>query len=573
MKKLHGIAASSGCIMGVVNVRAPIRIQVEKRTVDDFAQEVETYHRVRSAYLERLAELGKKMPAAENAAAGIFSAYEEIIQDDAFFSVVLSRTMEEKINIDYVIEEEKQKTIALFASLDDEYLRERAADIANVCNELILGIQGKTSHFAVPVPSGEKIIVCAEDLTPEDTMKIDKRSLGGFVTEKGGLTSHTVILARMLGIPAVVGVKGLLAHVENGMQAIIYGDRGEVLLAPDASEITVYKHEKEEERRIRAEYEKAKALPAVTTDGIQVNVPINCGDMSETVDLTGCDGVGLFRTEFIYMCENEYPSEEKQFGIYKSMAEQAGGKELIIRTLDIGGDKQAAYMSLPAEANPFLGYRAIRLCLDRTDVFKTQLRAILRASVFGDVKVMFPMIVSLEELDCAKGLLAEAMDELLAEKIAFNERIPIGVMIETPASVWLSDDLARRVDFFSIGTNDLIQYTTATDRMNEKIQYLYECCSPSVLRSIRHVCRSAQKHRIAVGMCGEAASDPLLIPLWVGMGIRELSVVPSNVARTKYILGRISRHHMEERVKTVLQQGYCAEIKASLQEILSMITV
>jgi phosphotransferase system enzyme I (PtsI) len=299
-------------------------------------------------------------------------------------------------------------------------------------------------------------------------------------------------------------------------------------------------------------------------------VNINSGDTESinTFDAGACDGIGLFRTEFLYMGQNSYPSEDFQFNAYRSMAEKNQGRELIIRTLDIGGDKQLDYMDLPQESNPFLGYRAIRLCLDREEVFLTQLRAILRASAFGEVKIMFPMIVNLEELLRAKELLAKAMEELDRRGEAYHKNIPVGIMVETPAAVLLSDVLARHVDFFSIGSNDLIQYTTASDRMNEKVQYLYDSCNLSVLRSIKLVCDNARAQGVDVGICGETASEPRLIPLWCAMGVNELSVAPALVGRTKYIINQISKADMAQEMDAILLQGSIPSAREQLDKIL-----
>ncbi|MEG1073318.1 MAG: putative PEP-binding protein, partial [Oscillospiraceae bacterium] len=310
-----------------------------------------------------------------------------------------------------------------------------------------------------------------------------------------------------------------------------------------------------------------------TLDGTTIRVGINSGDREsiEIFDPTRCDGVGLFRTEFLYMETSDYPSEETQFEAYRDMAISAKGKELIIRTLDAGGDKQLAYMDMPAEANPFLGYRAIRLCLDRPALFKTQLRAILRASVFGDVKIMFPMIVNLEELLAAKKLLHEAMEELDAQKVPYRADIPVGIMIETPAAVLLSDRLARHVSFFSVGSNDLIQYTTATDRMNERMSGLYDSCNLSVLRSVALTCKSAHDGGIPIDICGEIASEPRLVPLWCAMGIDTLSVSPALVGRTKYIISHTNRAALQEDLSAILVEDSIQAVKIRLNRIISAI--
>ena len=568
MIKVRGMGASPGCVMGAASLRAPIRIRVVKCSDIDPEEEVARFEMARENYRERLGTVIRGTDLEEKESAAILEAYDGILQDDAFFGAVIQRVREERVNIDYVLEEEKQRTVALFREMEDEYLQERATDIANVCNELILGIQGR-ERIAPPlsIKTDEKIIVFADDLTPEDTIKMDKELLGGFVIQRGGLTSHTVILARALGIPAVVGVKDALELAMEGEPVILYGDTGELIIDPGFKEIDAYHFVCERDARIQAEYETMRHMTAKTKDGVTVRVDVNCGESLNEADLSGCDGIGLFRTEYIYMQDKTYPTEEAQVAVYRDMAERLGERELVIRTLDIGGDKNVPYMPVAWENNPSLGHRAIRFSLDRQDVFKTQLRAILRASVYGNVKVMFPMLVNMQELDTARELLRVSMAELEREGLTFRPDIPVGIMIETPAAVWLSEDFARKVDFFSIGTNDLVQYTTATDRMNEKVQYLYDICNPAIIRSVRHVCWNAKKNGIRVGLCGEAASDPLMIPLWIGMGVDTLSVVPSQVARAKYIVGKTSYSAINGMLGQILSRGYTAEVREILMSM------
>lgn len=560
MKELLGCGAAAGCIRGVAKRLSFRKAAVERRGIEDVTGEAQRLESVRKAYFQSLQELMKRGDQTEDAVA-ILDAYQEILQDDTFFGAVLQRVENEHVNVDYAIREEEQAVAAQFALLDDEYLLERANDIANVCNQLIRRLQGESDWPMEETKENSKLIIFAEDLSPDQTLRMDRSILGGFVTEKGGLASHTVILAKTLGIPAVVGVPGAVSTVEDGEDVILYGDCGRVVLSPDAKACADFSREENAQQILRKAYQTAAARSAVTLDGVRVKVCVNIGDWRNSSDLDAleaCDGVGLYRTEFLYMRDDGYPSEDEQFQFYRAVAERAGQNEVIIRTLDIGGDKQASYMDMPQEDNPFLGYRAIRLCLDRKNVFLTQMRAILRASAYGNVAVMFPMIASVEELRQAKEVLAQAREELDQEKLPYRENLQVGIMVETPAAVQISDLLARECDFFSIGTNDLIQYTMAADRMNDRVQYLYNVCNPAVLRSVDMVSQSAAACGIPVNMCGEAASDPLVIPLWIAMGLSELSVVPTQVARTKYMVDRVSAKEMRRRLPEVLA---CATVE------------
>lgn len=570
MNLLQGLTGAVGCASGTAVVIENQNVTIEKRLVKESETEIAGIQEARKKYDLQLLELETKAEKeVGEEGAGIFMAYREMLSDDVFFDKIFNRIRLEKVNAEYAIDQERAELAGLFEKMDDAYLKERATDINNVCMELIAVIQKVDRGMGFDRSLGSDLIAVAEDLTPADTIKMDKSILKGIITETGGVTSHTVILAKTLGIPAIVGAKGARAAVSTGDAVLVYGDEGKVVICPGEAEKKDFETRLEQEDRKKALFDSAKSRPAVTLDGKSVRVNINSGDSDSIANFKcdECDGIGLFRTEFIYMDHRDYPTEEEQFEIYRSMAQMNQGKELIIRTLDIGGDKQLEYMDLPKESNPFLGYRAIRLCLERVDVFKTQLRAILRAGAYGDVKIMFPMIVNLEELLRAKEILEEAKEELKAEGVDFRADIPVGIMIETPAAVLLSDKLAEEVSFFSIGSNDLIQYTTASDRMNERVQSLYDSFNISVLRSIRMVCENAARHGVDVGICGEAASDTKLVPLWVAMDVDELSMVPSQVAKVKYIIGKLSKEEMERELAEVLSLGRIQDVKDRLAEI------
>lgn len=570
MNVLQGLAGASGYAFGTAVLVENAAASIERREIIDVNAEVERMQKGKERYFQQLEELkAKALKEVGESGAEIFSAYQEILSDEVFFEQIIERIQKEKVNAEYSIEQERAATASLFEGMDDEYLRERAQDITNVCMELIAEIQGVKKKVKLDASAGAALIAVAEDLTPADTIKMDKSVLAGMITETGGVTSHTVILAKTLGIPAITGMKDARKHIADGMPLLVDGGQGTVIINPDEASQAEFKEKIQVEQAKKAVFEAKTGEPAVTLDGKTITVNINSGDEDSMANFkaSACDGIGLFRTEFLYMSRKNYPTEEEQFAIYREMAEKNQGRELIIRTLDIGGDKQIAYMDLPKESNPFLGYRAIRLCLDRKDVFKTQLRAILRAGVYGEVKIMFPMIVNMEELQEAKAVLDEAKKELAAEGVSFKEHIPVGIMIETPAAVMISDRLAEEVDFFSIGSNDLVQYMTACDRMNERIQYLYDNCNLSVLRSMRMVCENANKQGIMVGICGEAASETRLIPLWAAMGVDELSVVPSQVGKVKYMLSRISVAELQKDMASILAQSSIEEVKRQLDAI------
>lgn len=570
MKEYKGLPGSWGCIQGKAVIIRPQVISVERREVDDPEREIGVLAKARRNYGEQLGELEHNAESCHQTdQAKILGAYLEILQDDVFFDNVKNTVKNSHACCSWALEEERSKTEAMFRKLDDPYLRARADDVNNVCHALMARLQGLASGDPFKGIEGDHLIVLADDLSPEDTVKLDRKRLAGMVTQRGGVTSHTVILAKALGIPAVVGVGNFLNEVKPGAQILLDGEKGTMVVDPDEKSIREFSIRSEHIRKQHELFSACESRLAHTEDGCLIHVDMNTGDQQSIAnfDADRCDGVGLFRTEFLYIGQSDYPSEEFQFSIYKNMAKKSGDKELIIRTLDIGGDKQVSYMDLPKEPNPFLGYRAIRLCLDRKEVFLTQLRAILRASVFGNVKIMFPMIVNLEELEQAKGLLEKAKGQLDSKGLPYNHEIKVGIMVETPAAVLLSDQLACCADFFSIGSNDLTQYTTATDRQNELVQGLYTPFNISVLRAIKTACENAHKQGIPIGICGEAASEPLLVPMWVAIGIDELSVAPSLVGRTKYIIGRVSHKMLQAKAEEVLK---CARISQAMEILRQM---
>jgi len=573
MTILHGINGSSGYGSGLAAVNRRTAPEPEQCAITDPAAEERRFRVAQTACEKRLNQLLEDSSEHGGDAGEIISAYLVILQDEAFFKKALKRLDTELLNIEYLIYDECNKVLKMISALDDPYLKERATDIKNVCDDLIRTLLGQDTEFALKPNKDEGIIVVAEDLTPAETMKMDKSILRGFVTEKGGATSHTVILAKALGIPAIVGVTGALDTVSDGTMLLLDAFTGTVTVEPDDSSLSAFNSLRESYESKLRQYAEAASLPAVTKDDYRVDVNVNTGDneSSKSLDWSICDGIGLLRTEFLYMDLDDYPDEETQYTVYSELAKNAEGKEIIIRTLDIGGDKQLGYMDLPVEDNPFLGYRAIRLCLDRRDVFHTQLRAILRASAHGNVKIMFPMIVNSEELRDAKRCVEAAKSSLRKENVEFNEDIPVGIMIETPAAVLVSEHLAQNSDFFSIGSNDLIQYITATDRMNEHVQNLYDSCNPAVLRAICIVAHNAKEASIPWGICGEVASEARLIPLWVTLGVSELSVSPSMVSRVKALIRQIDRKKLLPEMERIMDIPFIEDIKQELDTILAQL--
>lgn len=569
MKKVKGLAGARGQDFGKCVVLKESIYNVQCVKVDDTCNELAKLETARKRYCEELDDLYEKSICdIGKGTADIFLAYKEIVNDNIFFEKCSNRVLKEQINIEYVLQEEKKEITALFCGMSDPYMRERGKDIEHVCDALIRKMLGVITYSEQIDKIKEDFILVARDLAPTDTIRLDKTYLRGFVIEKGGQTSHTVILAKTLGIPAVVGADSIMDHAAENDIICIDGGTGEIIIQPEQSILVEYK-----KARIKAgeQYKKLKEVErreAKTRDGNTVSICANAGDEEgiRNLDLSFCDGIGLFRTEFIYMAANRYPSEEMQSDIYKKLAEKAQGKEVIIRTLDIGGDKKVDYMGLPVEDNPFLGYRAIRICLENKEMFKVQLRAILRASAYGKLSIMFPMIVNMEELRAAKQLVSECMKELEEAGIPYDKTIKMGIMIETPAAVILSDRLAQEADFFSIGTNDLIQYITATDRMNEKVQNLYRICNISVLRAIKTVVQNAHKEGIKVGICGEAASDERMVPVWLGMGIDKLSMVVSQIARIKYIISQMSVQQAQDITTQILDFDNTDDIEKYLEK-------
>lgn len=535
MKK--GIAASKGYAIGKVFLQEHEEIVINDTKITDIGAEKEKMQKAlddSKAQLETIKVKAEKEMGAEKAA--VFEAHITLLDDPEFTGAMMSEIENNSINGLKAIESVTNTFVAIFESMDNEYMRERAADIKDVSKRILSNFAGKGGDsFAI---TENNTIVVAHDLTPSDTAGLDRTKVVGFITNIGGRTSHAAIMARTLEIPAVLGLGDITTCVKTGDSVIVDGITGDVIINPSEEVLAEYKAKKEKFQAEQEELKKLIDVKTTTKSGRRIEV---CGNIGKPEDVLGVlanggDGVGLFRTEFLYMDRDSAPTEDEQFESYKFVLEKMEDKQVVIRTLDIGGDKTLPYLPLPEEMNPFLGYRAIRLCLDRKDIFKVQLRALLRASIYGKLAVMFPMISGLQEFEQAREVVEECKAELKAEGKEYSENIQWGIMVEIPAAAVYADELAKHVDFFSIGTNDLIQYTLAADRMSEKVSYLYNPMHPAVLRLIKMTIDGAHKHGKWVGMCGEMAGDEAAIATLVEYGLDEFSMSATSILNAKKIM-------------------------------------
>lgn len=567
-----GTGASPGIALGRALVIEHSELVIEKKTIENIDEEIQKLESAVKVSKEELTKVKEKaLDELGEHEAEIFEAHLLVLEDPELIGSAISKIRDEKVNADYAINEIKEMFVAMFESMDNEYMRERAADIKDVTNRVLRHILGiKVVDLA---ELDEEVVLIAHDLTPSDTATMNKNMVLGFLTDIGGRTSHTAIMARTLEIAAVVGLNDITKKVKDGDYIVFNGDTGEVIVNPDEETKAKYASLKEEFEEYRKSLELLKGQASITTDGRHVELAGNIGSPNDVEGLikNDAEGVGLYRTEFLYMDkEDSFPTEEEQYEAYKAVLEGMNNKPIVIRTLDIGGDKELPYFEMEAEMNPFLGYRAIRLCLDRKDIFKTQLRALYRASVHGKLRIMFPMISSLEELLDAKEVIKEVLKELDAENIAYSNDVEVGMMIEIPSAAVISDVLAKHVDFFSIGTNDLIQYTCAVDRMNQKISHLYNQFNPAVLRLIKMVIDNAHKEGKWVGMCGESAGDQRMIPILLGFGLDEFSMSPISILPARKLITSLSYADMQKFADEVLAMGTAKEIKEYVDKTFNM---
>ena len=547
-KTLKGIAASDGIAVAPAYLLVEPDLSFSKTSVSDVDAEVARFKKVveeSTKELEKVRDKAKESLGPEEAQ--VFDAHLLFLSDPEFTGAIETEIKDQKINAEAALAETAQKFITIFEGMtDNAYMQERAADVRDVSKRLMAHLLGK--KLPDPAAIDHEVVVVAYDLTPSDTAQLNKKYVKGFVTDVGGRTAHSAIMARSLEIPAVVGTETITKDVKDGDMLIADGLDGDAIINPTDAQIEEYTKKGEAFAKQKEEWKKLKNEPSVTANGKKFIIAANIGTPNDMkgVKENGAEAIGLYRTEFLYMDSKDFPSEEAQFDAYKKVIEDMDGKQTIIRTCDIGGDKHLDYWDLPEEMNPFLGVRAIRLSMQYKDIFRTQLRALLRASAYGPLGIMFPMIGTLAELREAKQILAEEKDKLAKEGVKIGDDLQVGMMIEVPAAAVLADQFAKEVDFFSIGTNDLIQYTMAADRGNDNVSYLYQPYNPSVLRLIKHTIDGAHENGIWCGMCGEAAGDDIMFPILLSMGLDEYSMSATSILRIRSLMKKINTEDIKE---------------------------
>lgn len=529
-----GIAGSEGIGIGKVVIIEEHKVVIEDRTISDTEAEINRVREGIEKFVADTTAMADKMEATVGAKdADILRGHIMLLQDPTIEEQIVDLINNENVNAEKALDQVLEQTAELFSQIPDDLLQQRATDLRDIKGRILKILLGIDEQDISEVPEGTVLV--ARDLTPSMTAGIIPEKIAGVLTEVGGRTSHSAILARAMEIPAVLSIEGICSQVKNGDTVVLNGTTGEAIVNPDEETIAVYEKMLEEYRKERELLKQYAGKPTVSKDGTKVELVCNIGKSEDAKKAVECDGegIGLFRTEFLFMDRDTIPTEEEQFEAYKSVAETMAGKPVIIRTLDIGGDKEIPYLGLEKEENPFLGFRAIRFCLQRRDIYETQLRALVRASAFGKIKVMIPLVTGVDEFRQVKAIVADIMKEYDAAGVEYNKNLQIGVMMETPAACLMADVLAKEADFFSIGTNDLTGYTMAVDRGNAKVAYLYSAYNPAVLRAIKRIIECGKQEGIMVGMCGEAAADPKLIPLLLAFGLDEFSVSATSVLRTR----------------------------------------
>lgn len=561
----EGVNASNGIGIGTAQVAVDPDLTFTPHTVVDTAAEKARYAEAVTKFIAQTnAQIERMTKTVGEEAAAIMGAHIEFAEDEGIKESV-NGAIDGGTCVEQAVSDAYDMYYNMFLGMEDELFRERAADVADVKTGLLADLLGKEVVDLSTLPENS-VIVCHE-LTPSMTADIDKDHVAGIVTETGGRTSHSAIIARALEIPAVLSVPNITSEVATGNAIVVDGTNGKVIVNPSEAELAAYKAQAEAYAAEKAALEAYRGKETVTADGIKVLLVANIGnpdDANGAVD-ADAEGIGLFRSEFLFMDAKELPSEEEQFAAYQKVALRMKDKPVIIRTLDVGGDKEIPYLNMKAEENPFMGFRAIRYCLNNAGQYKVQLRALLRASAFGDIKIMLPLVTTVDEVREAKALVEECKRELDAEGVAYNKDIEVGTMIETPSASLIADKLARECDFFSIGTNDLIGYTMCADRGNDRVAYLYEVYQPSVLRSLKFLIGEGNKEKIMVGMCGEAAADPLLIPVLLSFGLDEFSVSAPSVLRTRKTIAAWTKAEADELTARVMELDTAAEVKALLE--------
>lgn len=530
MKIIKGKGVSNGIAIGTIHFSGEDQVKVRRISTDNSELEISRFESARKLAVSQLKELfNKAVKEVGESNAQIFSIHQMMLEDMDYLDSVRNIISTQKVNAEYAVAVTSDNFAAMFSDMDDEYMKARSADVMDISDRIIRNLSDRNTDNSLS--SGKDLIICADDLTPSETVQMDKSSVIAFVTRKGSANSHTAILARTMAIPAIIGAGSPLEESLEGSFAIINAFTGEIFIDPDEATLSKQKIKQRKYLEHKELIKQQKGKENITADGKKIELYANIGNFSDLGEALKNDagGIGLFRSEFLYLENDDYPSEEFQFSVYKKAAESMAGKPVIIRTMDIGADKQIEYFNIPKEENPALGWRALRICLDRQDIFKAQLRALCRASAFGNIQVMFPMVASLWEVQEIKAIVAEIQDSLKKEGIAFNEKMAMGIMIETPAAAVISDILAPEVDFFSIGTNDLTQYTIAVDRQNRNLERYFDPYHPSVLRLIDITVQNAHKNGIWCGICGELGGDINMTEAFLAMGIDELSMAPGSI--------------------------------------------
>ncbi|HCW9499546.1 TPA: phosphoenolpyruvate--protein phosphotransferase [Staphylococcus aureus] len=547
-KLIKGIAASDGVAIAKAYLLVEPDLTFDKNEkVTDVEGEVAKFNSAIEASKVELTKIRNNAEVQLGAAkAAIFDAHLLVLDDPELIQPIQDKIKNENANAATALTDVTTQFVTIFESMDNEYMKERAADIRDVSKRVLSHILG----VELPNPSmiDESVVIVGNDLTPSDTAQLNKEFVQGFATNIGGRTSHSAIMSRSLEIPAIVGTKSITQEVKQGDMIIVDGLNGDVIVNPTEDELIAYQDKRERYFADKKELQKLRDADTVTVDGVHAELAANIGtpnDLPGVIE-NGAQGIGLYRTEFLYMGRDQMPTEEEQFEAYKEVLEAMGGKRVVVRTLDIGGDKELSYLNLPEEMNPFLGYRAIRLCLAQQDIFRPQLRALLRASVYGKLNIMFPMVATINEFREAKAILLEEKENLKNEGHDISDDIELGIMVEIPATAALADVFAKEVDFFSIGTNDLIQYTLAADRMSERVSYLYQPYNPSILRLVKQVIEASHKEGKWTGMCGEMAGDETAIPLLLGLGLDEFSMSATSILKARRQINGLSKNEMTE---------------------------
>ncbi|MGZ9800298.1 phosphoenolpyruvate--protein phosphotransferase [Mycoplasma sp. AC1221] len=566
--KLTGIGASRGVAIAKVFKIEELPVEITKNT-NNIDSELKAYANATDKVIAKLEHT--KSLASDPEHAAIFDAHIGFVMDPAAKESIENKIKNESLTAEYAVNEVYTEFANMFAGIDDEYMRERVADIKDVLKKLLFALNNIEEPDLTSINS--EVVIVAEDLSPSQTVQLNKKFVKGFVTNIGGPTSHTAIMARSLAIPSVVGTNSVMEYTKNGDVIALDGSKGTVIINPTEQEQKVYLKAQTEYQEYLNKLKNLKGKTSQTTDFHHVELAANIGSPKDLQDVLDNDAeaIGLFRSEFLYMDNDHWPTEEEQFLAYKEAVQKMNGKRVVIRTLDIGGDKTLKYFAFPKEMNPFLGYRAIRFCLQNPDIFKTQLRALVRASEFGKVAIMFPMITNVDEFLAAKELYNQAYDEVYVtnKNIAAKDKIEVGMMMETPAAAVLSDMFSKYADFLSIGTNDLIQYSMAADRMNENISYLYQPLNPSILRLIKHIIDGGHKHGKWVGMCGEMAGDRNALPILLGLGLDEFSMSASNILASRELVNQLSYKQMQQLAQKAIECENQEQVQKLLAESLS----